>query len=112
MISDQNIPTYKQTYWHTHVKGWRKSSLSQKEYCRSRSIALATFCYWKRRLDSQKENSRFYLLTVTGKSAGPEHSDKISENLILHYRDLQLEICHGFSPSDLKTVISVLEQIR
>ena len=112
MISGQKIPPCKQTYWRTHVKGWRKSGLSQKEYCRSQSIALATFCYWKRKLESQKENSRFYPLTVTDQSAAREQRDHPSQNLILHYRDFQLEICSGFFPSDLEAVISVLKEKR
>ncbi|BCL61595.1 hypothetical protein DGMP_22880 [Desulfomarina profundi] len=111
MRTDQDIST-KKTYWRAHIGGWRKSGLSQKKYCQRRNIALATFCYWKRKLETQTQDVRFHPLTVPAPSAAPPTESRATGNLILEYNDFRLEICPGFSPSDLKAVICVLEQTR
>jgi hypothetical protein len=40
----------KRTYWQRHLKDWSKSQLSQKAYCQSQNLSLATFGYWRKRL--------------------------------------------------------------
>ena len=36
------------TQWRRHVKAWRKSGLSQADYCRQQNINPKTFSTWKR----------------------------------------------------------------
>jgi hypothetical protein len=50
----------KQALWRARIDEWRESGLSQSRYCRERGISLATFGYWKRRLD-EKSEERFVL---------------------------------------------------
>lgn len=40
----------KRTYWQQHLQDWSKSQLSQKAYCQSHNLSLATFGYWRKRL--------------------------------------------------------------
>ena len=56
----------KSSFWQQHIENCRCSSLSQAQYCKKHSLALATFSYWKKKLKSLPEQSqpRFYPLTV------------------------------------------------
>ena len=48
----------KQDYWKEQIQNWKISGLSQKQYCLDHSLALSTFCYWKRRLNKPAEVQR------------------------------------------------------
>ena len=41
--------------WFRHVSEWKKSNLSQAEFCRQKSLQPGRFSYWKRQVD-KKEN--------------------------------------------------------
>ena len=43
----------KRDHWQQQIDNWQRSGLSQKQYCLSHSLALSTFCYWKKRLNRQ-----------------------------------------------------------
>jgi hypothetical protein len=51
----------KQALWRAQIDEWRESGLPQSRYCRERGISLATFVYWKRRLE-EKSEERFVRL--------------------------------------------------
>lgn len=99
----------KRDYWQQQIKTWKRSGLSQKQYCRSRSLALSTFCYWKKRLNNlELTSSKFYPLTIP--SSLPESNDT---GLMLRVgpKQIQVEIREDFSPTALKKLITVLEQL-
>lgn len=37
-------------YWERHQKRWKKSGITQAEYCRKERIALSSFSNWRNRL--------------------------------------------------------------
>jgi hypothetical protein len=37
-------------YWGRLLESWRKSGLTQAEFCRRRGVKAVTFAWWKRRL--------------------------------------------------------------
>jgi len=37
-------------YWARLVESWRKSGLTQAEFCRRRGVKAVTFAWWKRKL--------------------------------------------------------------
>ena len=39
----------KHTQWQSHVEAWRKSGLSQADYCRQQSLNAKSFSVWVRR---------------------------------------------------------------
>ena len=39
-------------FWERHLRAWRKTSLSQAQYCRRHNLSAAAFGWWKRRLAS------------------------------------------------------------
>lgn len=40
--------TKKLSYWQQHFSHWKSSGLSQRAYCASAGLSLATFDYWRR----------------------------------------------------------------
>lgn len=42
-------------YWARLVASWRKSGLTQAEFCRRRGVKAVTFAWWKRKLGGTAE---------------------------------------------------------
>jgi transposase len=40
----------KQHFWQDHIQAWRKSGISQSEYCRREGLNKDAYFYWKRKL--------------------------------------------------------------
>lgn len=108
----QQSNTSKADFWKHHIKSCNESSLTQAQYCRENSLALATFCYWKKKLKMTRQSkARFYPLTV--------QSDKItnssrssSSGISLHFcnNKFRIDVEENFSETTLKRLITVLEQ--
>jgi hypothetical protein len=99
----------KRDYWQQQIKTWKKSSLSQKQYCRSHSLALSTFCYWRRRLNNQESAiPKFYPLAIP--APGPEPTEA-GLMLLVGPKQFQVQIKKDFSPPTLKKLIATLEQL-
>ena len=46
----------KQRLWETRIADWKRSGLSQRQYCLKHELALATFGWWRKRLKERPEN--------------------------------------------------------
>jgi hypothetical protein len=112
METIQSRVSRKSQYWHHHVDGWQRSGLSQKAYCHTNSLALATFGYWKRKLGRNNVARRFYPLVTQSPSPMAKSPAKESAPLVLHLDRFLLEISPGCNPGFLKEVIEVLEEVR
>ena len=68
----------KREYWQHQTNSWKTSGLSQKQYCQSRSLALSTFCYWKRKLNNQAPATpKFYPLAIPASPLEPNEAGLI-----------------------------------
>lgn len=47
----------KKQYWNTHIEGWKKSGLSQEQYCKQQDLSYAAFGYWRSRLLKESQNT-------------------------------------------------------
>ncbi|WP_448873450.1 IS66 family insertion sequence element accessory protein TnpA [Desulfobulbus propionicus] len=45
-----NLRSAKEKFWQEHIDGWQATGLSQQVYCKSNFLALASFGYWRRKL--------------------------------------------------------------
>lgn len=99
----------KHDYWQQQIKTWKRSGLSQKQYCRSRSLALSTFCYWKKKLNNEKPATpKFYPLTIPQSLEEPTESSLM---VLVGPKQFQVQIKKDFSPAALKKLIATLEQL-
>jgi len=103
----------KRQYWQEHIESWRRSGLSQAEYCRLNSLRLKNFWYWKKRYSGKTlEQVRFFpLALVSTKAERAVKSQPASLQLTLQEQRFRIEIGDNFSPSVLKGLILTLEQL-
>jgi hypothetical protein len=102
----------KAEFWQYHIESCSNSSLTQAQYCRENSLALATFCYWKKKLKmASPSKARFYPLTVQPETS-MVHPSPCSTGVSLHLRNykFRIEVAENFSEATLKRLITVLEQ--
>ncbi|MGQ9427625.1 IS66 family insertion sequence element accessory protein TnpA, partial [Gilvimarinus sp. DZF01] len=52
----------KRSHWQRHVDAWQRSDLTQKAYCESQGISVATFGYWRKRLVDDVPQKKFVSL--------------------------------------------------
>jgi transposase len=43
-----------QAFWHTHIDGWRRGTLSQRLYCELHGLSRKSFCNWRARLKHEE----------------------------------------------------------
>ncbi len=105
-------PESKVDFWRSHIENCLASSLSQRRYCLKHSLALSTFGYWKKKLQTtRQEKIRFYPLTV--QPAQQEKSGPLVSGLSLHFGNdkFRLDISEDFSVPALKKLITIFEQL-
>jgi len=88
----------KQLQWHRHVDAWRKSELSQAEYCRIHGLNPKTFSTWTRRKLSIVPNAQIDLIPVEiTPSAAPITPTETT--MVLRFTGgVQLELSTAVSP--------------
>ncbi len=104
----------RQRFWQQHIDAWCQSGESQRCYCQTQGIALATFGYWRRKLKNEStEKPRFYPLVLSGHSlkSGTAHPNNSSLRVILGDNRFVIEIDERFSPAVLRDVVTTLEQL-
>lgn len=99
----------KRDHWQQQIDNWKRSGLSQKQYCLRHSLALSTFCYWKKRLNRQDPVSpKFYPLALPDSIPATTDAGLI---LLVGQKQIQIQIKKDFSPATLKRLITTLEQL-
>ena len=103
----------KRQYWQEHIESWKRSGLSQAEYCRLNSLRIKNFWYWKKQYNGKtSEQVRFFpLALVPSTSREAIQSRPASLQLTLQEQRFRIEIGENFSPSVLKGLILTLEQL-
>ena len=108
-VEERNSHAVKVEYWREQIREWKTSGLSQKQFCHSRSLALSTFCYWKRRINNPEPiPPRFYPLTIPASPGIPPDADLV---LLVGPKQFQIQIKKDFSPTVLRKLITTLEQL-
>ena len=41
----------KRKYWQQNIEAWKQSQLTQSEYCKQHNLSLASFGYWRTRIN-------------------------------------------------------------
>ncbi len=95
----------KQSQWRRHVDAWRKSELSQAEYCRLHGLNPKTFSTWTWRKLSIAPNAQIDLIPVeVTPSAAPITPTETT--MVLRFTSgVQLELSTAVSPRWLVEVL-------
>lgn len=76
----------KQAYYEKHLSDWKRSGLTQKDYCRQEKIAYGSFKSWRSKLTKKD-----YIDTPSFIEAKPVVSDNSSNNVLV----LQISLENG-----------------
>ena len=107
----------KRAFWQDHINNWQSSGQTQRAYCLSNGIALATFCYWRHKLKQNGcKKPRFYPLTVVnGQTIQQEDEAIIQTGLRITFKHNRFAIDipgTKFSEQTLRKLIICLEEIQ
>ena len=109
-------------FWQRHLRAWRKTSLSQAQYCRRHNLSAAAFGWWKRRLSSTgvgPKKRKATALSAKSQRCGtvsdflevtlPEHGDTVELSLSSGRR---LRFDAGIRAESLATILSVFRELE
>ncbi len=105
---DTNTRQSKQAFWNYHVDTWRKSELTQVQYCLENQLNKHTFTYWKSKLEKQ---SLFPpLLPVAIQPEIKQTSSSNHSGITIGYHDrFHIRLEADFNRDTLSRLIDLLE---
>ncbi len=68
----------REAFWRSHLEGWRRSELNQREYCEAHGLALKQFGNWRARFKDEDETPRKLLYRRGG---GLSHMTKWASHM-------------------------------
>jgi hypothetical protein len=107
-------------FWQQHLDGWRKSGLTQTEYCRQQGLKFTTFARYRNRINRERRakplvNASFVPVSIKAQ-AGPvvgEPSRELSSSPLeirLHNGRV-LAVSRAFDETQLGRLIRLLEAL-
>ncbi len=97
----------KQQRWGDHILTWRKSGLTQAEYCRRNQLSTKSFTYWKSK--TRRPDPPMKLVPVPVR---PVIKDRESAALVLVLENrYRVEVGDGFNPATFEKVVQVLARL-
>lgn len=95
-------------YWEAHVSDFRKSGLTQREYCRQHKISYWSFNSWKSRLEKSEDTGQ--LTEVPRDKIQP--CMKAAPFEIVVNDAVKIIIPDNFNPEELGRILTVLRQTQ
>lgn len=91
-------------YWENHVKSFRKSGLSQRDYCKRNNISYWSFNPWKRKIETSGilEFQQIPAEIIQSQTSGDKNIQ-----IIIHNR-LRITIPHDFSENALRKILQIV----
>lgn len=78
----------KPSFWQHHVQSWQASGLSQAAYCQHHQLKLATFGYWRGKLNQPvrpaESTTPALTLVPVSRPSGRQPSPLVPDVLALH----------------------------
>jgi hypothetical protein len=97
-------------YWEEHVERWRRSGMTQKDYCKKNKLKRSAFYYWKKRL--QELLAPVSLVQVSLAAGGASKDVQGPHGLVLLIGDdYKVQIGDAFSPATLARLVQTLAQL-
>lgn len=101
----------KRAYWKRHIDSWRKTGLSQAEYCRRHNLKVHQMIYWKKRYVKTETQVSFAGVNLEGLlDLGPIPKSS-SLSLVINDR-FKIEVCPGFDAQLLRQLILALDGLE
>jgi hypothetical protein len=101
----------KKNLWKHHIESWKKSGLSQAEYCRQHTLKAYVFGYWKKRFRSPQEPdypSKMLPVKLISEAKSELAPDSSGISLSLDQR-YTIHLAETFNSHTLSKLIDILE---
>ncbi len=100
----------KRKLWQAHVRAWKKSGLSQNEYCRRNKLSCSQFCYWKKNLGQPQAKPSVSFVPVPAHAPELPSSSASDDSGLTIFLDngIQIGLNNGFISATLSKVLAVL----
>ena len=102
----------RERFWRAHVSAWRRSGLTQREYCKRQGLGEWSFSSWKRRLAAggAPEVMGFVPVAVKGRVDGGGNWGRPRQHplTVVVGERYRIEVGEGFSGKTLAEVLAVL----
>lgn len=99
----------KQKFWSAHIDAWKKSDLSQAEYCRHYNLKSYQLSYWINR-KPHRINSLPVLVEIPLRESDPQIVSASGLQLVTRYGE-QININDNFSVESFEKVMLVLRRL-
>lgn len=98
----------KRRFWQAHIGAWKKSGLTQIEYCRPHQLRPNQFCYWKKKISvGIQDTVKFVPVALnSGNNAKAQPSD--DSGLTIRLGKISIKLSKDFSPSTLVKAVEAL----
>jgi len=121
--------------WSRHIESWKRSGLTQSEYCRQNKLLITSLSKWKLKLAALPQNPKSSTSTdpeipifisapaptelipvaiseQTESQPTTDHLDQAKNSgvSLIIKNGLQISLDIGFDPSTLKSVLTTLEE--
>ncbi len=98
----------KQRFWQTHIRAWEKSGLSINEYCRRNSLKANQFCYWKKKLSGDNQDTIKFVPIAVEHQKDAEKPEPGDSGVIISFDKISIKLNNDFNPSVLVKAVAVL----
>jgi len=98
----------KHRQWSQHFDRWRRSGVSQREYCERYGLSLSTFQLWRRKLASAATEACFDIVPVPNPSAPASWSSQPPAVVLTLDGGYRIEVADGVKAETLHLVLDVL----
>lgn len=101
----------KRRFWKLHIRAWKKSGYSQREYCRHHDLVPHRFTYWKLKFEKAVKSAVAFV-PVPLPSPNLLENHKAGTFMVrIQQNRFQVEVDDNFSPAPLAQLIRTLEAL-
>jgi hypothetical protein len=105
-IFNSSEETYrKRIFWQNHLEEYRKSGLSQREYCKKEGLCLSSLGNWKRKLT--KPGMKEYPFVEIGQAVEGKKKSVVIEIIITE--KLRLRTDEDVNPEKIALLVNALK---
>jgi hypothetical protein len=95
--------------WAARIDEWKRSGVSQPQYCEDNHLALATFSWWRKRLKQQRSRSGDAFVEIPVERALSTRGGR-GGSLSIGIGHYTVTVHGSVDHSQLEDVLTVLEQ--
>ena len=100
---------HKEKLWTARIDEWKRSGLSQRQYCEENHLALATFGWWRKRLKTREcASAPGFIEIPRNRSLVPDRTSVSALQIVIG--GYTVAITGAVDRGQLDAVLDVLEQ--